>query len=149
MLEVSTRRRVFAVAAGAMMAAGMIFSAGTAQAAGGPNCGAWTDIGPKLSVRTCLDVHSSSLEVWTEIQNSTDGNQYVHVVQYGNTVLAMTTRPAKPDVIAGECVLVVAPATQGLCGRFYAQRTAGFDQASAVVTSNYDTRTIYSPSVGT
>lgn len=148
MFAVSTRRRALAVAAGAMMAGGMVLGAGTAQASGGPACGAWTDVGPNLSVRTCVEVHASSLEVWTDIQNSTDGNQGLSITQYGQHVPAMAT--TNGAVVAGSCYLVVAPGTQGLCGRFYAQRTAGFAQATADVKSEYVTlTTVYSPSVGT
>lgn len=139
MFAVSTRRRALAVAAGAMMAGGMVLGAGTAQAAGGPACGAWTDVGPSLSARTCVDVHASSLELWTEIQNSTDGNQFVHVKQYGNGF----------NNQVGECYLIVAPGSQGLCGRFYGHRQAGFSQALATVASDYDQRIVLSPSVGT
>lgn len=139
MFEISTRRRVLAVAAGAVIAGGMVFGAGSAQASGGPACGAWTDIGPNLTARTCVEVHPSSLDVWTDVQNSTDGNQFVRVTQNGATGAG-----------AGACVLVVAPGTQGLCGRFYAQRVAPFAQATAIVTSDYVTSiTVYSPSVGT
>lgn len=139
MFAVSTRRRALAVATGAMIAGGMVMGAGSAQASGGPACGAWTDIGPNLSARTCVDVHASSLELWTDIQNSTDGNQFVHVKQDSDN----------PQNQVGECYLVVAPGTQGLCGRFYGHRDAGFAQAVAWVESNYDHRMVVSPSVGT
>lgn len=139
MFAVSTRRRALAVAAGAMMAGGMVLGAGTAQASGGPACGAWTDVGPNLQARTCVNVLASSLELWTDIQNATDGNQFVHVKQYGDTF----------NNQVGECYLVVAPGSQGLCGRFYGHRNAGFAQALAYVDSSYDRRIVLSPTVGT
>lgn len=140
MFDAFTRRRALAVAVGALMAFGMMLSAGSAQAAGIPICGAWTDLGPDLSARTCVEAYASSLEVWTEIQNSTGGNQMVKIQQYLNG----------SDNKLGNCTLVVAVRGQEQCGRFWLERKTGFAQAKAVVQSDYASGVILlSPMVAT